>query len=399
MKSISSILFTLICFSMTMVVFTSCEKDDPLVNGGEPRVRYIRGTDPATSDSLLVGSFMGSLVAIVGDNLSQTREIWFNDQRATLTPTYVTNNSILVSIPSTVPAVVTDKIRFVFLDGSELLYDFKVNVPAPLFSGIKAEYVPDGEIAVLYGDFFFEPTQVIFPNELEGEIVELTKTEIKVRVPDGAAPGQMQIKTNFGVAKSPFVFRDDRNVLLDYDTKFQELWTAAIGAGPVPTEVSGQYAFFKHASNGAWQWTNELTMQYWAPRGRGNIPVATGNVSDLVFKFEANVPEPWKAVRMEIFFGPFAEDHGRDVASTAMARWEPWREGPYTTDGWVTISIPLTEFKFGKDDGEDSMGTKSIENLSSLTNLTMMLFGPGPADGSTNPVHIAIDNVRVVPKS
>ena len=60
-------------------------------------------------------------------------------------------------------------------------------------------------------------------------------------------------------------------------------------------------------------WTNELTLQYWAPRNpRGNVPVAKGQVSDLVFRFEANVPIEWKDVRMEIFFGPYAEDHGRD---------------------------------------------------------------------------------------
>ena len=36
-----------------------------------------------------------------------------------------------------------------------------------------------------------------------------------------------------------------------------------------------------------------------------------------------------------------------------------------------------------------------IEDLSKLTNVVMMLFGP--ADGA-NPVHIAFDNIRIVPK-
>ncbi len=135
-------------------------------------------------------------------------------------------------------------------------------------------------------------------------------------------------------------------------------------------------------------------MQYWAPRGRGNVPVATGAVSDLVLKFEANVPIEWKGVRMEIFFGPFAEDHGRDVAGTVFARWRPWKTGPYKTNGWETISIPLSEFKYGKDDPEDSeIGSTAITNLSSLTNITMMLFGPADA---ANPIEIAIDNVRIV---
>lgn len=372
----------------------ACKKDnDDDAGSGPPSVSYIRSTDPAKSDSLLVGSFMGSLIAIVGENLGQTRQIWFNDQAATLNPTYITDNTILVNVPSTVPTVVTNKIRFVFADGSELLHDFAVNVPAPVLSGIKCEYVPDGDIVVIDGDFFFEPIKVTFADDLQAEVVSLEKTQLQLRVPQGATPGQITVQTNFGKVKSRFLFRDNRNVLLDYDTKLHETWTAPIGDTD-PAGCDGKYAFFKSASDGAWQWANELTMQYWAPRGRGNVPVATGNVDDLVFKFEANVPTEWRDVRMEIFFGPYAEDHGRDAPGTVFARWQPWKNGPYTTDGWVTIAIPLTEFKYGKDDPDEN-GNKKIENLSSLTNVVMMLFGPA---AGPNPVHIAFDNPRIVPK-
>lgn len=378
-----------------MIGVLACEKDEGTSGNGAPAVFYIRSTDPAKSDSLLVGSFMGSLIAIVGENLGNTRELWFNDQKATLNPTYITNTSILVNVPSTVPTEVTDKMRFVFADGSELLYDFSVNVPAPLLDRIKCEYVPDGDIVELTGDFFFEPIKVTFPGDLQGEIVSIEKTKLQVRVPTGAGSGPMSVKTNFGTAKSKFYFRDNRNIILDYDGKNHESWTAPIGSTD-PAGCSGGYAYFKSASDGAWQWANELTMQYWAPRGRGNVPVATGSVNDLVLKFEVNVPVEWKDVRMEIFFGPYAEDHGRDVSTTAIARWKPWKTGPYKTDGWETITIPLTEFKYYKDDPDDNeIGTRSIDNLSSLTNVVMMLFGPATGP---NPVQICFDNVRVVPK-
>jgi hypothetical protein len=246
---------------------------------------------------------------------------------------------------------------------------------------------------VIEGDFFFQPIKVVFPGDLEAQVTFLDKTRMEVTVPDGAGAGPISVQTNFGKQNSPFIFRDNRNILLDYDTKLHETWTAPIGNAE-PAGVSGGYAFFKSASDGAWQWANELTMQYWAPRGRGNVPVATGDINELVLKFEANVLD-WRDVRMEIFFAPFAEDHGRDLPTTAFARWRPWLSGPYSTDGWVTVAIPLSEFKYGKDDGDDSPGTKKIENLSSLTNVTMMLFGPA---AGPNPVHICIDNVRVVPK-
>lgn len=390
---------TLLIIPAMLIGVSGCSKDDDKPNNGTPAVHYIRSTDPALSDSLLVGSFMGSLIAIVGENLGNTKQLWFNDQQATLNPTYITDKTILVNVPSTVPTVVTDKMRFVFGDGSEMLYDFKVNVPAPVVGSIKCEYVPDGETAVLYGDFFFEPMKVIFPGEVEGQIVSISKTEVQVTVPAGAGSGPISVQTNFGKVKSKFYFRDDRNILLDYDSKLHETWTAPIAnpaSNPDPAPVSGGYAYFKHAADGAWMWTNELTMQYWAPRGRGNVPVATGLPGDLVFKFECNVPVEWRDVRMEIFFGPYADDHGRDAAGTVFARWKPWENGPFTTDGWITVSIPLSEFKYGKDDpDDDEVGSRKIENLSSLTNVVMMLFGP--ANGP-NPVHVCIDNVRIVPQ-
>ena len=390
---------TLLALLAAVFGANSCKKDEVDSSDGPAAVYYIRSTDPALSDSLLTGSFMGSLIAIVGDNLGNTRELWFNDQQATLNPTYITDKTILVNVPSTVPSTVTDKMRFVFADGSEKQYDFKVNVPAPVIDSVKCEFVPDGGTLVLVGDFFFEP-KVIFSGDVQGQITAVEKTRLEVTVPQGAAPGPITVQTNFGKVKSKFFFRDDRNIILDYDGKAHETWTAPIAqasANPNPAPCSGNYAYFKSSANGAWQWANDLTMQYWATRGRGNVPVATGAISDLVLKFEANVPIEWKDVRMEIFFGPYADDHGRDASGTAIARWRPWTPvKPYKTDGWVTVTIPLSEFKYNKNDGDDDVnGTAKLHSLSGLTNVVMMLFGP--ANGP-NPVHVCFDNVRVVPK-
>jgi hypothetical protein len=402
MKSLMKYILLLVLPTILVgVLVSSCDEEDDntVPSSGNPKVLYIRATNPTTSDSLVVGAFMGALIAIVGEDLGTTKELWFNDQRATLTPTYITNKTILVSVPSTVPKVVTNKMRFVFRDGKELLHDFAVNVPKPVINSIKSEYVPEGGTAVIYGDFFFTPVKVKFQGDVEGVVTSVEKTQLTVTVPKGANSGAISVTTNFGTGKSNFLFRDDRNVLLDFDTKSHESWTAPIAmasSNPSPAPCSGNYAYIKNDKVTAWMWVNGVTMQYWAPRGRGNVPVAKGLVNDLVLRFEANVPVEWKEVRMEIFFGPYAEDHGRDVATTAIAWWKPWKAGPYKTDGWVTVSIPLTDFVFDKNSGDtEEKPVKNITNLSSLTNITMMIFGP--AAGS-NPVHVCFDNVRIVPK-
>jgi hypothetical protein len=142
MKSLMKYLSLLLIPSIIIGVMSCKKDDDSSASDGEPVVFYIRSTDPGKSDSLIVGSFMGSLIAIVGDNLGNTRELWFNDQQATLNPTYITDKTIIVNVPSTVPTEVTNKMRFVFADGSELLQDFSVNVPAPVLSPSNASMYP-----------------------------------------------------------------------------------------------------------------------------------------------------------------------------------------------------------------------------------------------------------------
>lgn len=90
----------------------------------------------------------------------------------------------------------------------------------------------------------------------------------------------------------------------------------------------------------------------------------------------------------EIFFAPYGGDHGRDIP-VPLARWKPWEAtGVYQTDGWVTVTVPLTEFTQDKDGNP-----AQLEDLSQYTNFTIMLFGD--ASGTQN-VLIGIDNPRVV---
>jgi len=379
-------------------LFTSCNKDDTAPGDiGNPKVLYIRSTNPDAADSLLVGAFMGSLIAIVGEDLGHTVELWFNDQQASLSPAYVTDKTIIVSVPSSVPGEVTNQMRFVFSNGEEMSYEFFVNVPAPVLNSIKSEYVEDGDIAVLHGDFFFEPTTVSFPGGKEAEIVALDKTELQVRVPEGSEMGEITVSTNFGTAVSSFLFRDSRNVVVNFDDKRHRSWNSPVahvdaGEGRVPP-CSGNYTYFEMDGVGAWQWVNELNMMYVAEdneTGRGNIPIFPGgaSVSEWGVRFEINVPVEWREIALEIFFAPFGADHGRDIP-VPLTRWRPWEEkGVFQTDGWLTVTIPLTEFNEDKDGNP-----AELADLSQFTNMTIMYFG---AADNANDIYIAIDNVRVV---
>ncbi|HEX5024016.1 MAG TPA: IPT/TIG domain-containing protein, partial [Agriterribacter sp.] len=215
MKKIQSILLLIMAFAM-VGIYASCTKDDA-PNNGQPRIKYIRITAPESSDSLLVGAYQSNLIAIVGENLQDAQQIWFNDQKASLTPTYITSTSILVSVPSEIPLEINNTLKIIFANGSTLEHPFTVEISEPLVLAMNCEYVLTGNVATIRGDYFYEPLTVTFTGGVTGELVKVEDKAIQVIVPDGAQPGPVTVTTNFGETKSDFWFRDNRNIFISSD--------------------------------------------------------------------------------------------------------------------------------------------------------------------------------------
>ncbi len=359
-------------------IYSSCSKED-LPNNGEPRIRYVRVTTPTSSDSLLVGAFQGNLIAIVGENLQDAVEIWFNDQKATLTPTYITATSILVSVPNAIPKVITNKLKIVFSNGQTLLYDFKVQISEPIISSMTCEYVLTGGEATINGDFFYEPLTVTFAGGVKGELVSVKDKIIKLKVPAGAQPGQITIKTNFGETKSDFWFRDNRNIYISSDP-FTGWWNSSFvvtsAAAGDPPSINGNYIRVKKAI-GAWNW---LEVAGGPADAMGtiskNIPDgAITKPSDYNLKFELNTMKPFNGNVLKINVALLQQNNDAYL-------WKP----PYDTKGqWQTITIPFEEIA-------SSYGAPLV--LSTTGYWCRLLFhGPGDLD-----CDMSFDNFRVVPK-
>lgn len=379
MKTINKSISLFILALAMVSIFTSCSKEE-LPNNGEPRIRYVRITNPESADSLLVGANQGNLIAIVGENLQDAKEIWFNDRRANLTPTYITSTSILVSVPVPIPKEITNKIKIVFSDGDSLLYDFQVQISEPAVNSMVCEYVNAGDVATINGDFFYEPLTVTFAGGVTGELVSVQDKIIQVRVPDGAQPGQITVKTNFGETKSNFWFKDNRNIFISSDP-FTGWWNEAYvvkspGAGDPPS-INENYIRVKKPIS-SWSW-NEVA---------GGPPDAMGSISknipdeailkpsDYNLKFEVNTMKPYNANVLKINVGLSNDFNGDEY------RWLP----PYDTKGqWQTVIIPFDEIAA-------SYGAPLT--VSDKGYYTRLLFhGPGDLD-----CDMSFDNFRVVPK-
>lgn len=330
---------TVLLLAMTLAVvstFTSCKKDD-LLNNGQPRIKYVRVTRPESSDSLLAGAHQGQLIAIIGENLQNTTQIWFNDQQATLTSTYITNGSVLVSVPTPIPLSINNKLKMVFSNGDSLLYDFQVQISKPVVTGMVCEYVNTGDIATINGDFFYEPLTVTFEGGATGELVSVTDKIIQVRVPADAQPGQITVKTNFGETKSNFWFRDNRNIFLSSDP-FTGWWNQSYvvtNPGPGdPPAINGNYIRVNKMIGG-WVWTEVAggPASAMGPISK-NIPdEAILKPVDYNLKFEVNTMKPYNANVLKINVGLLEQDND-------AYQWQP----PYDTHGqWQTVTIPFDE--------------------------------------------------------
>jgi hypothetical protein len=327
----------------------------------------------------LVGAGQGRLIAIVGENLQNAVEIWFNDQKANLTPTYITNTTILVSVPTPIPLNITNKLKIIFKNGSELLQDFVVEISEPYVSGMVSEFVNTGEVATIRGDFFYEPLTVTFTGGVQGQLVNVDDQLLQVRIPAGVQPGPITVKTNFGEKKSDFWFRDNRNIFISSDP-FTGWWNAsyvvsAPGAGDPPL-INGNYIRFKKPI-GAWSW-NELAGGPASAMGdiSKNVPdAAILKPEDYYLKFEVNTLKPYTSNLLKINVALNAEDND-------AYKWEP----PYDTKGqWQTVVIPFNEVT-------SSYKVKPTVNPAGYWS-RLLFHGPGDLDAD-----ISFDNFRVVPK-
>jgi hypothetical protein len=392
----------------TSSLFQSCDKSDS--GGGLPVVNYVRIPAAASADSLITHAFMGNSIAIMGQNLQNVNEIWFNDKSAFINSSFVTSSSIIVTIPSEIPGVVTGKMLLITTSHDTVPYSFGVDVPAPKLDALYCEYVKEGETAIVQGNYFIDdpssPLKVIFPGNVEGTVTDVTLNEVKVTVPAGAGAGPIQVKTIYGSSRSSFYFRDDRNIILNYDDLDNKG-----GEWRKGTKRNDEYSLDKNymmlkgtLTDG--QETEDyagggFVSEFWANSSGNNRPEKnffTGPAADYLLKFEL-YSKKWTGAYLEICFGPWASDAGGFQNGlywsniNARGIYKPWEAtGTFTTNGWMTVTIPMSEIKYARD-----LSTIAFD-ATKAGSMTFWVAGPAFTKDGTSDVEIYIDNVRIVPK-
>jgi len=373
------------------------------VASGKPTVSYIRIPDALSADSLVSHAFMGTTIALVGQNLRSVKELWFNDQQAVLNTSLITPTALIVQIPNTIPSNVTSKIYMVTVSNDTVEYDFGVDVPSPLLNTMDCEYVADGGTAVINGNYFLPVDgstvpEVYFTPNIKAEVVSATTTKITVKVPVGAGVGPVSVKSRYGTTRSTaFYFRDNRGIILDWDnTNASGGWRAGVIASTNPAGISGNYVRFSGSLDDTTWNEDSFSFDLWGiANGRTEGDLFSIDLSTAVLKFEVNVDKAWSSCALQMIFTPWSTTATNAYiadGTTPRGLWNPWAAtGSYTTNGWITVSIPLTNFKY------DHLGnTLKMASAGNYGGLTFFVYSGGIVGTACTP-DICIDNIRVVP--
>ncbi|MEL7148243.1 MAG: glycan-binding surface protein, partial [Bacteroidota bacterium] len=410
MKMIQSIKLLSLAFLITMVCL-ACEEDTGIAleePEGAPSILYIRVSEPTQSDSLLVRADLGSEIVLIGENLGGTRQVWFNDKRAILDPTWVTNSSIFVMVPSKAPGQVTNTIYLVDEQSDTLAYPFEVSISGPEIHSAVNEWPQNGENLVIDGNFFFEPISITYAGGETGELVSVSQDRVEFTIPDGAAAGPVTISTNFGEVESGFHLWDSRNIILNFDNLNPNGWRIGnpeTGAGA----INGNYNAFRGNIGASVRdegpgapAPSPLLFHYWGggdpARSENFYPLFPNSYRDYVMKFEARV-DKWFGGYLNICLAsPDHVDNNQEIWSNdlnARAIWGPWEDenAEFSTDGqWITVVIPMTDFQY-RIDGDDTDGIMYTPGQSFVEaaagSLSMWLIGS--PENTDNEVEFHID--------
>lgn len=378
-----SLLFLLMAFAM-MGTFTSCsDDDDNLPNGGTPMVEYIRVTRPEASDSLIAKAGQGAMIAIIGQNLQNARELWINDRQAALSPTFITRTSIITRVPSEIPTNITNRMKIIFANGDSLLHDFEVDISKPRVSGMLSEYVNAGDIATITGNYFYEPVSVTFTGGVQGDVISVEDDVIEVRVPEGAMPGPITVTTNFGETVSEFWFRDNRNIIASFDGTTNGLWHGPDNiksTDPDIDPINGKFIRLNR-NLGAYPWAefyvgpvdSDVALE------TRNIPAeAIANPAAYDLKFEVNTLASLTGAELRMYMGT------GDMGAQRNDTYYNWKPNINTAGTWQTVTIPFEDFH---------TANKSFEYRANGYGVSFWFHGPLAVN-----TNFAMDNLRVVPK-
>lgn len=427
MKYLNKILAALTISAGFLAVSCEDQPDAFVPTEGVPSVDFIRYAD---RDIVITQAFMQEAVCLVGNNLRSINQLWFNDQEAVLNTSYITENTLVVSVPKTKATVRTDKIYMITAAKDTVTYDFVVLAPAPVVKAMSNEFAKEGEEVTITGQYFISPITIEFQGAvIEEADMQLSETAVTFKIPAGTQPGVVKVTTASGTTKAPFQYRDPRGLITNFDGGTDIVPQGWNFKGEYKSEggVDGNYVELKSANvldeSGAWN--EDYKIDFWCGNWNGDpMSVTSGpgtpicyvvdftDFKNMALKFEICIPKsnPWSSGAMQLIFtnsknaandswqnNTFVHSSASDPAGLDLCRglWRPWESTGefHTDDKWITVTVPFSEFIYNSD---GTPGLVPLEKPEDFASFVIWAWSGGVNGKECNPI-FRIDNIRAVP--
>ncbi len=370
---------------------------------GAPVITSVKNYTVAPNDTLVDRLVPGQFAAIEGANLQEAIMITFNGVPAKFNTALLSNNSAVVRVPDAIPFPLVaegdmNKIRYVTSSG-ETTFDLDIIPGPPSISGISNENPATGAPVTILGVNLFQIESLSFGGNLITDYqLASDGTMLRFIAPELTQSGPLVIRTVAGADSTIFNVNDfSTGMLCNFDDISPIGWSGS-GAKVSDSETEfpgnvGKYAVLQNDVVNPWDWAAWdggriiiLDPVQWLPAENINDSLDTWAV-----KFELNVPKAWNGNSL------FVSSEHNDY----RILFEPWKDAvgntfSFTTDGWQTITLPLS--LFANDWGRGAAPanfTGLLDGPTGNSAIAIQTMNISDAPSATG-LKAAVDNIRII---
>lgn len=458
MKSIKYIMLATVALA-SAVITTSCSDDDdsassPISVSGV----YLQDASSTVTVHNREVDFarLGQTIRIQGTGFSGLRHIYINGYDTYFNNALMTDNNVWVSLNSKTPiydAKEEDRntIRFV-KDGTSFTYPFTVRAAAPSISSISNCLPVAGEVVYVYGSNLQETNDVTLPSGTKVDAATIANAVgedagkwFSFVMPAGETEGgSITAVCANGTAISPAYFNNNAAYIINFDNLgSQGYWSwSETGSMCDPTDLvsdplgtgrgnvamlvpqrlldNGGIAAGKTRASEWWTAGNDNADDDWNWMISSGIFEGASSLENIAVQFDIYCPREWSAtgqlqisIQNNISFNGYGSDESKS-STTQTYVWLPWidettgKAAPFKTEGWKTVTIPLSKFSKYVNEIEDDQVPTFQELVDDRNGGSYRNFGFGfvnsdiTVDGTEYPasvfnIPVYVDNFRLVP--
>jgi len=304
---------------------------------------------PLPFDSTVNSGTPGNMYAIVGEHLGTATSIEFNGVAANLNPALFKDDLLIVTIPPAAPWQTQKGTVVVTTKYGTASFAFNISPPAPTISAVSQLAGAAGETITITGTNMDNTSGVKFGNAA-AEIVSVTSTEVKVKIPANAL-GVITLTTPGGTASGPY-----------------ESYNGV--AVPILNPFGFNYVFYDDAVDNAGEFGfngHEVDQQNTEVVKRGTHAIKVtfkGNYAGYALTTNAPVDLTDKTYLKFSIYGSTGTE-GKIIKVTVNDFDHRQVSVMLHADKWSTYSIPLTLFQNSSQPGKPtSLGYVGFQELS-----------------------------------